>query len=214
MRGSLPILFPDHYLHICAVILAIYAGVFAQERFEAIRGALAPFLRTCGFRDNQVQTPQYLCMHVLLHAFLTVAFIVCWTQCSAHKFAWLHTAAQRSSCSRGGLMQQRAQHGSAAKAVSGDQSVCCACDVQVQWLPAVGPAGENLVRAPEEPRLAAWWRGPCVLGAVDAFAPPARNVGRPLRLPVAEVGKGARGGTAVSGKLEAGALRVCRVPHD
>lgn len=87
---------------------------------------------------------------------------------------------------------------------------CCACNVQVQWLPAVGPAGENLVRAPEEPRLAAWWRSPCVLGAIDAFAPPARNVARPLRLPVAEVGKGARGGTAVSGKLEAGALRVRR----
>lgn len=86
--------------------------------------------------------------------------------------------------------------------------------VQVQWLPAVGPAGENLVRAPEEPRLAAWWRGPCVLGAIDAFGPPARNVARPLRLPVAEVGKGARGGTAVSGKLEAGALRVRRVSHN
>ena len=26
----------------------------AQERFEAIRAALSPFLRTCGFRDSQV----------------------------------------------------------------------------------------------------------------------------------------------------------------
>ncbi len=69
----------------------------------------------------------------------------------------------------------------------------------MQWLPAVGPAGENLVGPPADPRLAAWWRGPSVMDAVDAFAPAARNVARPLRLPVAEVGKGARGGTAVSG---------------
>lgn len=80
--------------------------------------------------------------------------------------------------------------------------------VQVQWLPAVGPAGENLVGPPTDPRLAAWWRGPCVAGAIDAFAPAARNVGRPLRLPVAEAGRGARGGAAVSGKLEAGALKA------
>lgn len=53
-----------------------------------------------------------------------------------------------------------------------------------------------------------------MLDAIDAFAPPARNVALPLRLPVAEVGKGARGGTAVSGKLEAGALRVSKVSHD
>ena len=99
----------------------------------------------------------------------------------------------------------------ADKAVPGTDLALCA-PVQVQWLPAVGPAGENLIRAPAEPRLAAWWRGPCVLDAIDAFAPPARNVARPLRLPVAEVGKGARGGTAVSGKLEAGALRVSELP--
>ncbi|KAK9840911.1 hypothetical protein WJX81_000017 [Elliptochloris bilobata] len=28
---------------------------YSQERFDAIRAALAPFLRTCGFRDSQVQ---------------------------------------------------------------------------------------------------------------------------------------------------------------
>jgi hypothetical protein len=30
----------------------------------------------------------------------------------------------------------------------------------VQWLPAVGPSGENLVRPPTQPELAEWWRGP------------------------------------------------------
>ncbi len=87
-------------------------------------------------------------------------------------------------------------------------------DRPAAWLPAVGPAGENLVGPPTDPRLAAWWRGPCVAQAVDAFAPAARNVGRPLRLPVAEAGRGARGGAAVSGKLEAGALKArARAPR-
>ena len=78
----------------------------------------------------------------------------------------------------------------------------------MQWLPAVGPSGENLVKPPSEPALAAWWdSGPTLLQAIDAFKPPHRPTDLPLRLPVAEVGRGARGGVAVGGKLEAGALR-------
>ena len=30
----------------------------------------------------------------------------------------------------------------------------------MQWLPAVGPTGDNLVKPAADPRLAAWWRGP------------------------------------------------------
>ena len=149
-----------------------------------------------------LQVRQHLVVFVHgLDTLLSSCFLACSEHYSLHHDIWSATAASA------------AQLNLTAKAVPVTEA-CCACNVQVQWLPAVGPAGENLVRAPEEPRLAAWWRGPCVLGAIDAFAPPARNVARPLRLPVAEVGKGARGGTAVSGKLEAGALRVCRVPHD
>lgn len=81
-------------------------------------------------------------------------------------------------------------------------------DALVQWLPAVGPSGENLTEPPREPDLAAWWRGPTVVQAIDAFKPAARALNRPLRLPVADVFKAARGGVAVGGKLEAGALKV------
>ncbi|BDA43503.1 HBS1-like protein [Coccomyxa sp. Obi] len=79
---------------------------------------------------------------------------------------------------------------------------------QVQWLPAVGPSGQNLTGPPTEPALASWWRGPSVVAAIDAFRPTERAVGRPLRLPIADVFKGQRGGMAVSGKLEGGALKV------
>ena len=40
-------------------------------------------------------------------------------------------------------------------------------DASIQWLPAVGPTGQNLVASPTEPELASWWRGPTVVGAID-----------------------------------------------
>lgn len=47
----------------------------------------------------------------------------------------------------------------------------------LQWLPAVGPAGQNLVAKPSEPLLASWWKGPTLVEAIDAFVPKARNTG-------------------------------------
>ena len=102
-----------------------------QERFEQVKGALLPFLRTSGFRESQVQ-----------------------------------------------------------------------------WLPAVGPSGQNLTDHPTEPALSSWWRGPSVVAAIDAFRPAARALERSLRMPIADVFKGLRGGLTVGGKLEGGALKV------
>jgi len=77
----------------------------------------------------------------------------------------------------------------------------------VRWLPAVGPSGENLVKSPEDPRLAQWWSGPTLVGAIDSFSPRERAVSRPFRMPVSEVVKSrALGGDGVAGKAEAGAL--------
>ena len=76
------------------------------------------------------------------------------------------------------------------------------------WLPAVGPAGENLVGPPTEPKLASWWRGPSVVQAIDAMKPSTHDVDKPLRLPVTDVFKGARGSAALGGRLVAGALKV------
>ena len=50
-------------------------------------------------------------------------------------------------------------------------------DSCVQWLPAVGPTGENLTAPPTEPALAAWWRGPTLVQSIDAFVPMQRNTG-------------------------------------
>jgi translation elongation factor EF-1alpha len=50
-------------------------------------------------------------------------------------------------------------------------------EASLQWLPAVGPLGENLVGPPTDPRLKAWCKGPTVVQAVDAFRPRQRNTG-------------------------------------
>ncbi len=51
-------------------------------------------------------------------------------------------------------------------------------DAAVQWLPAVGPAGENLARPPSAAcGLAQWWQGPTLVQAIDGFAPRERLTG-------------------------------------
>ncbi|PNW73613.1 hypothetical protein CHLRE_13g565750v5 [Chlamydomonas reinhardtii] len=79
----------------------------------------------------------------------------------------------------------------------------------LQWLPAAGPLGENLVGPPQDPALKAWWGPgrPCVTDAIDAFAPRERAVSRPLRLPVSDVFKSKTGAVVLGGKLEGGAMR-------
>ncbi|KAL3150476.1 hypothetical protein ABBQ32_000300 [Trebouxia sp. C0010 RCD-2024] len=77
----------------------------------------------------------------------------------------------------------------------------------LQWLPAVGPTGQNLMRPPTEKQLS-WFKGPSVLQAIDAFKPSARATNKPFRMPITDVFKGQRGGLSVGGKLEGGAVAV------
>lgn len=107
-------------------------------------------------------------------------------------------------------------------------------DASVQWIPAVGPTGDNLLSPPGTAAggaegaggsaaaattttataspLASWWKGPTVVAAIDAFEPRPRLTDLPLRLPIHDVGgKGAAGpagggGLVVGGKVECGAL--------
>ena len=79
---------------------------------------------------------------------------------------------------------------------------------QITWLPAVGPSGVNLIGPPTEPALAQWWQGPTLVQAIDSLKPSARDVHKPLRLPVTDVFKSARGGAALGGRLAGGALKV------
>lgn len=53
----------------------------------------------------------------------------------------------------------------------------------MQWLPAVGPTGENLAKPPTDPQLCAWWKGPTLSDAIDAFRPTHRLLEKPLRMP-------------------------------
>ncbi len=74
----------------------------------------------------------------------------------------------------------------------------------LQWLPAIGPTGDNVASPPADTHpLASWWKdGPTLLQAIDALAPPARAVERPLRVSVSDVFKGTRGGIVAGGKVE------------
>ncbi|GAX83662.1 hypothetical protein CEUSTIGMA_g11087.t1 [Chlamydomonas eustigma] len=78
----------------------------------------------------------------------------------------------------------------------------------LQWLPAVGPSGQNVCSPPTEPTLAAWWKsGLTVLQAIDNFTPRERAVDKPVRLPVSDVTKTRSGAYSLGGKLESGALK-------
>ncbi|GBF90939.1 hypothetical protein Rsub_03794 [Raphidocelis subcapitata] len=81
-------------------------------------------------------------------------------------------------------------------------------EASLQWLPAAAPSGQNLVAPPDDAKLAAWWRGPTLVQAIDAFVHHGRNAGLPLRLPIHDVTRTKAGALGVGGKVEAGALRV------
>jgi elongation factor 1 alpha-like protein len=78
----------------------------------------------------------------------------------------------------------------------------------LQWLPAVGPTGENLAKAPTEPNLVAWYTGATLAAAIDNFSAAHRAVDLPLRLPVAEIAAKGNKGVVVSGKIEGGAVKI------
>ncbi len=100
-----------------------------RRRFEEVREALLPFLKTCGFKAG-------------------VAIIVV-----------VNRRGCRTHICPIPLMQESA----------------------LQWLPAIGPSGQNVASPPTDPVLASWWKGPTVLSAVDAFTPRERAVGESVR---------------------------------
>ncbi|KAJ9529429.1 hypothetical protein QJQ45_013713, partial [Haematococcus lacustris] len=95
------------------------------------------------------------------------------------------------------------------KQTCGFKDAQCApsCAAQVQWLPAVGPSGDNLVGLAAGSGLGAWWQGPTLVQAIDRFRARERLTGKPLRLPVTDMFKNKAGALVLSGKVEAGALR-------
>jgi elongation factor 1 alpha-like protein len=91
-------------------------------------------------------------------------------------------------------------------------------DGALSWVPLAGREGVNLsapVAGGAHP-LASWWRGPSLLGAIDALPPRPPPAPGPLRLPVWDLlpagASRSLGAVALGGKLESGALRVgCQV---
>ncbi|KAJ7947215.1 Elongation factor 1-alpha [Quillaja saponaria] len=81
-------------------------------------------------------------------------------------------------------------------------------DSSVFWIPLSAMENQNLVAAPSDGRLKAWYHGPYLLDAIDSLQPPARDFSKPLVMPICDVIKSpSLGQLSACGKLEAGALR-------
>ncbi|GKV37830.1 hypothetical protein SLEP1_g45805 [Rubroshorea leprosula] len=81
-------------------------------------------------------------------------------------------------------------------------------DSSVSWIPLSAMENQNLVAAPSDVCLSSWYRGPCLLDAIDSLQPPTRDFSKPLIMPICDVVKlSSQGQVSACGKLEAGALR-------
>ena len=78
----------------------------------------------------------------------------------------------------------------------------------VTFVPISGLKGDNIIQPIEDP-AASWYTGPTLIDALEASAPSAaRDLRKPLRMPIAEVFRSQQGTTTLSGRIDAGALQV------
>jgi elongation factor 1 alpha-like protein len=79
----------------------------------------------------------------------------------------------------------------------------------LKWIPLSAMENQNLVAPASDARLSSWYNGGCLLDAIDSIPPPSRDICKPLILPICDIiSSRTLGQLAVSGKLEAGAIRV------
>mmetsp|Transcript_31388 Transcript_31388/g.76909 ORF Transcript_31388/g.76909 Transcript_31388/m.76909 type:complete len:453 (+) Transcript_31388:85-1443(+) len=79
---------------------------------------------------------------------------------------------------------------------------------KVPIIPTSGWTGDNLFeKAPSGHPLAAWYKGPCLLEALDNVDPPKRPSDKPLRLPLQDVYKIGGIGTVPVGRVETGVIK-------
>lgn len=84
---------------------------------------------------------------------------------------------------------------------------CSFKESSILWIPMSAIENQNLVDVPSDTRLS-WYRGPCLLDAIDSLQPPVRDYSKPLLLPICDVVKSqSQGQLSVVGKVENGALR-------
>jgi elongation factor 1-alpha len=75
---------------------------------------------------------------------------------------------------------------------------------KISFVPVSGWKGDNLVKKSEN---MAWYKGPTLAEALDAFEPPEKPVGKPLRIPIQDVYSITGVGTVPVGRVETGVMR-------
>ena len=74
----------------------------------------------------------------------------------------------------------------------------------VPFIPISGWVGDNMLDRSENME---WYKGPCLLEALDAIKPPKRPILKPLRLPLQDVYKISGIGTVPVGRVETGVIK-------
>jgi len=74
----------------------------------------------------------------------------------------------------------------------------------VPFIPISGWVGDNMMEKSDKMK---WYKGPCLLEALDAIKPPKRPTEKPLRLPLQDVYKIGGIGTVPVGRVETGILK-------
>jgi len=76
--------------------------------------------------------------------------------------------------------------------------------MKIPFVPISGWVGDNMLeKSPNMP----WYKGPCLLEALDKVKPPARPTDKPLRLPLQDVYKIGGIGTVPVGRVETGIIK-------
>jgi elongation factor 1-alpha len=84
----------------------------------------------------------------------------------------------------------------------------------VPFIPISGWVGDNMLEPSDN---MTWYKGPCLMAALDQIKPPKRPVLKPLRLPLQDVYKISGIGTVPVGRVETGVIKpastICFGPH-
>jgi len=76
---------------------------------------------------------------------------------------------------------------------------------EFNFIPTSGWTGLNIME--KDGDKTAWYKGPCLLEAIDGLKPPKRPTDKPLRLPIQDVYKINGVGTVPAGRVESGVMK-------
>merc|ERR1712183_379540 len=77
--------------------------------------------------------------------------------------------------------------------------------MKIPFVPISGWVGDNML---EKSSNMPWYKGPCLLEALDKVKPPTRPVSKPLRLPLQDVYEIGGIGTVPVGRVETGVIKA------